>query len=469
MHIMSIRDSYLDRFFAELKAMRLLHIQSKPEERPTMSPAEYIMTHVRTQLLGGSGDKPNATRSPYAPLAVLDVRLALDLDPHTDIALKVSQRMVTENMRVVFHDPKRPHAWSSSYPSEPVLAEAAAQQMWHWRPGGPEYMSLLDVLVAECKSGLISLDDDDASLVGRFMLLNAHDHAIGTLPPKPDAPIPNQPWFSEELPLPRFIASIFTKEKAARVLGCLPDNDLHGQCLEAELKDAFVHFTHFVKVKSTAITIESLRGAYIRGAAFRIVGRVQPVHCVIPVRIKKGPGLQSVFSFIAFVFNNGNEPTSPLQMRLDPKALVYFPEHDQYTRPFIVLAMDFDIPSNKCGEEDDSAQDTMMVDDEDSVAEPGALRSRNESGHVHPRYTIQTFGMSPDTYQVSDRDQKKYHYLLTSQRGTSSTEGDIFTNPIYGADGGAHLDPARGRRVGMGWKQQRSLVLDYHWKTSMTI
>ncbi|KAI0691305.1 hypothetical protein C8T65DRAFT_699773 [Cerioporus squamosus] len=459
-------------FFAHWQVIeREMRVQASQGNKPRMPPAEYIISHVRTQLLGGSNHTDRfweVRRSgTYGPLAVLDVRLALDLDAQTDIALRASERMVAENMRILYHDPKRPHALLSSYPSEPVLAEAAAQQMWHWRPEGSRSMSLLDVLVDESKSGLVSLSDDDACLVGRYILLLSHDRAIGTLPPDPTAPIPDQPWFSDEVPVPRFISSIFTRQKASQVLRCLPDNVLDGRPLEDELEDAFVHFTHFVKVQSAAITLDNLRAAYIRGAAFRIVGRKRPVHCVIPIRMKKGAGLESVFSLMAFRFNNDDDTTSPAQMRLDPKAQGYFPGYDQYTRPYIMLTWDIMAPLAEDGES--SAGDSMEIDERPTEGPSGALLPPGEDAHVHPRYTIQALGISSGTYnEVHGGDQGKYRYLLTSQRGGAETGEGIFIPSFCGASGHGHLGEAQC--VGGKGSGGRQLpTADDNWKPSVVV
>ncbi|TFK83751.1 hypothetical protein K466DRAFT_665611 [Polyporus arcularius HHB13444] len=454
-------------FFAHLQAIEheLPRLWDYRGKKPDMPPAEYIIGHARSQLLGGSGHTGGfweVRRSgTYGPLAVLDVRLALDLDAHTDIALGASERMVAENMCILYHDPKRPHALLSCYPSEPVLAEAAAQQMWHWRPEGPQSMSLLDVLVEESKRGLVALDDDDACLVGRYILLLSHDRAIGTLPVNPGAPIPNQPWFSDEVPLSRFISSIFTSKKASQVLRCLPDNVMDGGSLEEVFQDAFVHFTHFVKVQSAAITLDGLRAAYIRGAAFRIIGRKRPVDCVIPIRIKKGVGLESVFSLMAFTFNNDDDTTSLAQMRLDPKAQGYFPEHDQYIRPFIMLKWEFAAATQT---EERSAEDSMEIDERTEI--PSSVQSIGDD-HIHPRYTIQARGISPDTFaEVNEWDKDKYQYLLTFQKGQPAVGEDIFKAPYSSGKGHGQV---RTLGTSRKWDGGELLAMNGNWKPSVVV
>jgi hypothetical protein len=66
--------------------------------------------------------------NPVARTAVLDVLLNLDFEPRRQARHRETE-LVASHMRTVFSVPKHREYFCSGYPSEPILAEAAARQM----------------------------------------------------------------------------------------------------------------------------------------------------------------------------------------------------------------------------------------------------------------------------------------------------------------------------------------------------
>jgi hypothetical protein len=80
-----------------------------------------------------------------AVTAVLDVLLTLDFEPRSQVAHKREAELVASHMRIAFSVPKDRRYIRSGYPSEPLLAEAAARQMpeFQKRTSDPNLMARL--------------------------------------------------------------------------------------------------------------------------------------------------------------------------------------------------------------------------------------------------------------------------------------------------------------------------------------
>ena len=64
-----------------------------------------------------------------AVTALLDVLLSLDFEPGRPKAHNREVELIADHMRIVFSVPEHREYLLSGYPSEPLLAEAAARQM----------------------------------------------------------------------------------------------------------------------------------------------------------------------------------------------------------------------------------------------------------------------------------------------------------------------------------------------------
>jgi hypothetical protein len=89
-----------------------------------------IVDLARAKLICDSNiSVPYTTVKHAAVTAVLDVLLTLDFEPRRQVAHIREAELVASHMRIAFSVPKDRGYIRSGYPSEPLLAEAAARQM----------------------------------------------------------------------------------------------------------------------------------------------------------------------------------------------------------------------------------------------------------------------------------------------------------------------------------------------------
>ena len=88
-----------------------------------------------------------------ARTAVVDVRLMLDYEPQRVESHRLQADLVAGHMRICYSVPQSREYMYSGYPSEPILAEAAAQQMYSFRKHDPR--AILNILRDDMESGLL--------------------------------------------------------------------------------------------------------------------------------------------------------------------------------------------------------------------------------------------------------------------------------------------------------------------------
>ena len=115
------------------------------------------------------------TEDKDALIAAISVRIILDFDFSRDSARVYEQRLVESHMRVIFSVPDHLEFLGSGTPSEPLLAEAAAQFLnadsTLFRHKAPEILA--DLL----KDGSLARGER-GEMVGRLLWTLAHDAAI---------------------------------------------------------------------------------------------------------------------------------------------------------------------------------------------------------------------------------------------------------------------------------------------------
>jgi hypothetical protein len=99
-----------------------------------------MINFVRAKLLcqGVIDVAHDRLEKPNGRIAVVDVRLMLDYGPRCEATRSLEAELVATHMRVAYSVPKSQEYLHSGYPSEPLLAEAAAQQMRCFREKDPD-------------------------------------------------------------------------------------------------------------------------------------------------------------------------------------------------------------------------------------------------------------------------------------------------------------------------------------------
>jgi hypothetical protein len=134
-------------------------------------------------------------------------------------------------MCVAFSIPKHREYLRSGYPSEPILAEAAARQM-------VEFQTL-------------AADGRDTSVMASILQTESNRGL--------------QHNFSKGCKLTTFIKHPFSDNYANQILNSIPDNIKWSTTFAEAFKDAIVRFTHFGKMADdTGTTTHAMFAAFVR-------------------------------------------------------------------------------------------------------------------------------------------------------------------------------------------------------------
>ncbi|KAF8882381.1 hypothetical protein CPB84DRAFT_1965388 [Gymnopilus junonius] len=281
---------------------------------------------------GNIADMPRA-----ALMAVLDVQYSLDFEPRRE---KVQMQEAGLYLR-------------SGYPSEPLLAEAAAEQLWTWRGKNPfvAVEKLTDIL----DTGLLDRGEL-GELTGRQILLDAYHRAVEEeqkKPPTADTTKVKPPNFSSGCHLITFIKMLFTDGYAQDVLDCTPDLNKGGKFKDA-FKDAIICFTHFGKMAdNTGVTSAATWVAFIRHMAIMCRNGQDSVDCIIPVLLQGNAKVcEHVITAVFVQFKRRVTAGSTTELLIDQARLNFFPkilkncDHGSNIapyRPYLCLAMELGV------------------------------------------------------------------------------------------------------------------------------
>ncbi|KAF8519711.1 hypothetical protein JB92DRAFT_2897710 [Gautieria morchelliformis] len=403
-----------------------------------------------------------------AVLATLDVRLNLGFNTSKQDTFKLESAQVASHMRMMFSVPQDRASFHSGYPSEPILAEAAAQQMYAFRQKRPSVV--VDVLKDNMDNGLLDLGGR-GELVARVLLTAAYDRAMEKDHPKG----PQAPFYSKGCNLTTFLEELFRDKHAEIILGSHPDNVKSHTTLRDAFKDAKVRFTHFVKMADdTATTTEAMYAAFLRGMAIVChSNQYMTVVChsnqymtdvMVPVLLWDEKLCEEVMTSICIQIKRRITAGTKQAYAIDDASLYLFPKPSESTskstnaransRPYITLIMELGVqqstpslamthlsvmkpppnvakkpPPNvvkkphlvgKAPSKPESGPSSKMREKTPSKVDVpthgsrSGLRSRAEP--EHPRYSIFAYGCSSTVYKVIEPGQKaQYAQLLASR------------------------------------------------------
>lgn len=103
-----------------------------------------------------------------ARLAAVSVRLLLEYPPLNEDFILTGMRLVESHMAIAYTFKADRQGLTAGYPSEPIVAEAAAQVMWKFR------RPVSEVLAQYVTSGMVPIGTR-GELVMRLLLIKAFD------------------------------------------------------------------------------------------------------------------------------------------------------------------------------------------------------------------------------------------------------------------------------------------------------
>jgi hypothetical protein len=369
---------------------------------------------------------------PHASTAVVDVRLMLDYEPRREASRLFEAELVAGHMRMAYSVPQSREYLRSGYPSEPLLAEAAAQQMHVFRSKDPE--AVLTILMHKVKDGLID-KGERGELVARELLLSAYDRAIEneffqSRAATVDAPSLQIPFYSKGVSLISFLQELFAPEYAEEILESLPNNVPLKTTLKEAFKHAKVRFTHFGKMADdSGTTTAAVWAALIRGMAIICRSGESCVDLILPILFWDEKLCEEVVSGILVQIKRRRVRGTVALYEIDEKCINFFPapqlaENTSMGRPYISLVMELGVQNKVSdGAITRTKANTAVpkpITERQPQTTPSKLKvlKQGRLAHAkdcHPRYSIFAYGCSSTVYNgITQAQRAMYKFLLAS-------------------------------------------------------
>ncbi|KAB5587758.1 hypothetical protein CTheo_8800 [Ceratobasidium theobromae] len=337
-------------------------------------------------------------------------------DDECDDAQLTEQKLVASHMQVTFTVPEHCNYIYSGYPSEPILAEAAAQLMYL----NSMHNGIPDVLLNWCKNDLIP-KGECGELVAQLLLTKAHDHAVACLFLK------DTPTYTTLILLVDFLIALVGESHTEKLFNMVPDNVLDLTMLkESRLGSLKLNFTHWVKAgDSCAVTDEAGVAGLGCSMAWQCYDQQEAIDLVIPLLLEdedKDTKLgQDNVSAIFLQIKNRNRLQ---KVDVDAENLGFFTCHldkEEKPRPYLTIVLNLGVHK----------QNTSSPV---QIPTPVMRKSPRTAQSQHPQYLFTVFSCSHDAFPniISKHEESKYDVILAS--GTLLNEhtrqGDIFLKAL---------------------------------------
>ncbi|GJE94101.1 hypothetical protein PsYK624_102690 [Phanerochaete sordida] len=317
--------------------------------------------------------------------AILSTRLEVDFDLASEEARLLTEEMVYKHMRIAFIFPAHGDYIITGTPSEPLLAEAAAEFMCLCTD-----VSWLRELANAASRALIKITWR-GDLLARLLLTLSFDRAGD--PHRRASAWDGERMYSPAVPLVDFLQALFADQwhdavLDAKAIGSAPDS----VPLREAFEHAFVRFSHFIEFNGDhTLDAHVALAAVARGFAIRLVPTQSAISIAIPVVMKDEKLCVDLMSFIFIQLKTKPEPAR----RPAPDYLDRVFQGLAHTHPVIHIVMQL---------HPDKAVPEASIPHEDDA--------RTE----HPCYGLTAYGASSVVYKVLDgADPKHPATLLDSE------------------------------------------------------
>jgi hypothetical protein len=436
---------------------------------------EELLRLARVKLLFSHDITASRSAFEQTPqTACVDMRLMLSFEPGRYRSHKEELALLSSHMRTVFSITRARDVVRSGYPSEPILAEAAARQLHHWaKLEGSCTNPMLKILDANLTSDLLSRGEL-GEVAARLLLLTARDKAAvkahGLDEPRLS--------FSKPVSVILFLEELLSEEVASNFLDSFPNNIAKGDPKYITLRQAFefsvINFSHFAKfADDSAMSQDAALASFIRSMAIIPRNNAPIVDGKIPAvldyRKPLSPDNMVEIGWQAKLRSTSGS-TASTEYRVEEIKFFPKPSKDDKPdrRPYITIVMKLGVsqsiplpattPTNPHSK---VAQKVIAIMNDPSSWEyitPSTPSTGNEtytllenkthhSDH-HPRYSIFLNGCSPNLYKVIHPDETN-DYRRILQRGD-----------LLGDHPRQELDALRGVRM---QKPFFSVGICFHW------
>ena len=254
----------------------------------------FARTKLTGQTFNRADDDGQDDHAQLARLATLSTRLLLEFKPRWEALLSMEARLVERNMRIAYSVPKHREYFRSGTPSEPILAEAAAQEM------NEMAWPIPDILAEFVRDGLID-KGESGELVMRLLLTEAWNAAAKTSCARDGVPLS----FSRAVHLVDFLQELFGDQHLQTILRSHSDNDAQSGSFQEVFKHAFVRFLHFARNgKDNFMTMHTAWAAVARGMAVQCFHNQHMIDAMLPIVLRDEKLSEEIMSGILIQVKN---------------------------------------------------------------------------------------------------------------------------------------------------------------------
>lgn len=386
--------------------------------------------------------------SPVVRRALADIRVSLVYEPSREKTYDELSTLVASHMRTAYTVPGHREYMRSGYPSEPILAEAAAQELHLLkasdRKKGP---TSLAAIAAEALRHDLCSPGERGEVVGRILLTLAYDAAVERAHRESDlsgGPVN----YSAGCPLIYFIQELFTEEHAKKILESFPDNVPIADSKSAKkkpktfrnaFKNAYIRFTHFGRLGDDGgITTLALFAAFLRGQAQMGHPTQAQIDAAIPVVLDINNICEKNMTVLLVSFKRRLVEGTRAEYNICADSLnVFFHSQERsFTkRPYVALVMELGVcgrtryvlgPRHVTGpakeEETLALRFPAAADPRTPHSTSKVLLGRHNQAlrdlrpstkqKLHPRYNIYAYGCSERVYKVIDVAERPVYQIL---------------------------------------------------------
>lgn len=213
-----------------------------------------------------------------AQITALCVRIMLDFDVARESSRVYEEKLVETHLRVVFAIPSHREFFRGGAPSEPLVAEAAAQILnsRHFQYEAP------DVLAGLLKDGLLA-QGQHGEMVCRLLWTIAHDLVIRRMHELHHGYDTQTLIYHRPILLLDWLKALINPRWHQNVLNAKPIADPHGPTLEYAFQDVYLNFSHFVRAGDYGVIHPNLQWTpLVRGMAYQCADNQKSTDLFVP-------------------------------------------------------------------------------------------------------------------------------------------------------------------------------------------
>ena len=223
-------------------------------------------------------------------LAAISARVLIEFEPRRESAKHLEMELIESHMKIAYSIPVHQEFLRLGTPSEPILAEAAAQYM--------SRLSDIPPVLADYSSNGLVEKGESGELAARLLLITAYDNAVKNKQLR-------SKLFSDPVSLFSFLRELFGEDncqilfkstctRSAPATRSRVQTTVSSELpFEAMYKHAYVRFTHFARFdKANEINTRTIPAAFIRGMAVQCDKNHESIDIVVPI-VMKNSGILS--------------------------------------------------------------------------------------------------------------------------------------------------------------------------------